>query len=673
MTLTMSTEDNYFEQMIQYYFTVDDVKNLLETQHENESKCSDWAKILRLEGTQKFLDKKCHDDAVHAQIWDCYARSKLYAPPNSESLALSYCNQSAFLFHTCKYKECIEDIDRALKITNSNELKFKLLCRKARCLAYLGKEDKYDVFNKAKLLINKSNETYFKRKKFTQCLKKVERIFQKFAYKEVDHKVIWSNKSNGELSYSPDQLTTDMKNLYTPKKSKICHYTDNSHRDILYEKESEGLFTSVRVENNAQQGQHLVASRYIQPGELVIVSKPTITVPSFKKPANFCDHCLGVAWAGIPCNDCTHVIYCSDKCKIEAEKLYHDVECNLIDKIVDGNSFYNYLIHLSIRIVIAGVKEFKSIENLKKAVEKIDYNKAQNNSFDDAEFPYSSIVSLLAYACNQVSEEATAYLAHESCRSVILLAKMKDFLGKNIGFDSIEDFTKNHDAVFIGSLIFRIALITHDYGIKVIEQEGRCPENAGNACLSPTPCCERGYSINGLARLIPHSCNPNVRSMKTGPGREIWYAILPIEEGEPLVETYGTAFFELALEHRRPGRDCGCVACHEEWPPVLTEANTDEVAEFYAYVFRQVLDSCETRAKRHKLVRLIRKFGLVHQRIIEELKSIVEAAYYYYVQPSACISAGVFLMIYVFNKLYGLRMILPHKCRKVDRESSGTL
>ena len=65
-----------------------------------------------------------------------------------------------------------------------------------------------------------------------------------------------------------------------------------------------------------------------------------------------------------------------------------------------------------------------------------------------------------------------------------------------------------------------------------MEQQMRCTNNHGNDCISDKPCCERGYSINSLYQYIPHSCNPNIKSMKTEGCKEIWYALQPIAKGE---------------------------------------------------------------------------------------------------------------------------------------------
>ncbi|CDQ96042.1 unnamed protein product, partial [Oncorhynchus mykiss] len=52
----------------------------------------------------------------------------------SEQLSLCYANRSAALFHLQRYRECLEDIDRALNHGYPSHLKHKLQDRQAQCL-----------------------------------------------------------------------------------------------------------------------------------------------------------------------------------------------------------------------------------------------------------------------------------------------------------------------------------------------------------------------------------------------------------------------------------------------------------------------------------------------------------------------------------------------------------
>ena len=86
-----------------------------------------------------------------------YSQCIAAAPNDSEELALGYGNRSALLFRLKKYRDCIVDCDRALKITTSQLLKCKLLSRKAESLALLNDASAKNVCEK----LYKSIQTSF--------------------------------------------------------------------------------------------------------------------------------------------------------------------------------------------------------------------------------------------------------------------------------------------------------------------------------------------------------------------------------------------------------------------------------------------------------------------------------------------------------------------------------
>ncbi|KAL0994831.1 hypothetical protein UPYG_G00127720 [Umbra pygmaea] len=67
----------------------------------------------------------------------CYSQGVCHASLTSDQLALCYANRSAALFHLQHYKECLEDIQRALKHGYPSHLQAKLRGRQTQCLNLL--------------------------------------------------------------------------------------------------------------------------------------------------------------------------------------------------------------------------------------------------------------------------------------------------------------------------------------------------------------------------------------------------------------------------------------------------------------------------------------------------------------------------------------------------------
>lgn len=69
--------------------------------------------------------KKSHNEETLRMILVLYTKSAALAFENSEEQALAYGNRSALLIHLHKYKQCSTNIERAHKITQSEDLKKK--------------------------------------------------------------------------------------------------------------------------------------------------------------------------------------------------------------------------------------------------------------------------------------------------------------------------------------------------------------------------------------------------------------------------------------------------------------------------------------------------------------------------------------------------------------------
>ena len=109
------------------------LKVVANTDARREPKSTESSEKARKEGNSLYL-KNSHTAQQHEEILRLYNKSIALAPTDSEALALAYGNRSAFLLHIEKYEECLQDIGRSFKLTESNSLKEKLLRRKQECI-----------------------------------------------------------------------------------------------------------------------------------------------------------------------------------------------------------------------------------------------------------------------------------------------------------------------------------------------------------------------------------------------------------------------------------------------------------------------------------------------------------------------------------------------------------
>ena len=138
-----------------------------------------------------------------------------------------------------------------------------------------------------------------------------------------------------------------------------------------YSKEIPSASESVTLEYDETIGSHLVATRDIEVGEIVIIEKENA---AFLQPSEMyinCAHCLNFTLNALPCESCPFAVYCNKECKEAAWKKYHDMECPML------RYFYYYLIAeekqiinfvLASKIIITALKR----EGLQSLVEEMN-------------------------------------------------------------------------------------------------------------------------------------------------------------------------------------------------------------------------------------------------------------------------------------------------------------
>ena len=311
-------------------------EGLIHLNLKNITKNVDLSQETRNQGNKLFRKKK-HDKNDHENIFRLYNHSICLAPDGSEELAYAYGNRSALLLHMKMYETSIQDIDKAMKITKLDIFKVKLLCRKVECLAFLDLLEAGRALEKAKDAL--SGVTENDREILNKLISKTESFL-----KNIQNPVIISKENENN------------------KKQLLMN---------LNEKEKEN-YKTVMIKHNKKYGKHLVASRDIKPGEIVIVEKFYTKCLSANKTFTYCDYCLSVCWSGIPCNDCAWAMFCSEECKTKALETYHDIECCLIPYIRMVLNRLNFEYHICIRLLIKAIKEAGSISELRAQLKAID-------------------------------------------------------------------------------------------------------------------------------------------------------------------------------------------------------------------------------------------------------------------------------------------------------------
>lgn len=326
---------------------------------ETDEKRFKFALVLIMQNSDILFDPKCKEKVaehsissrqdgnrnfVIGQYWEAikqYTESIMYAEDSSEAQALSFGNRSAASFELRKYADSIKDIDRAMNLKYPDKLKTKLLKRKATCLALLGKPEAVSSYKEALVWLDKITATEAERIKMENELKELianpPGIFK---------------LPDGRMSYPVPEIITPIPEMLTPN-PEIPSASD-----------------AVAIAYSETLGQHLVATRAIKPGEILIVEEPYCQEVTPDNIYTHCSHCLLVSYSMISCKFCVYVAYCSEECRDSAWNDYHEIECPILGVMscFGANAVYS----LGTRITIKAVQKGQKLHALQKELKSLN-------------------------------------------------------------------------------------------------------------------------------------------------------------------------------------------------------------------------------------------------------------------------------------------------------------
>lgn len=268
------------------------------------------------------------------QIFELVTKSIAHAPLGSIKLSTAHNSRSEIFFKNKMYSDCLMDMDRMKKNLLPRDLKSKMYLKSSKCHQILGAE-----------ALAKSR----------QCLKN-----------DVDaekQKLIEENLIKWET--------------YISSSTKFKNYKWNG-KDIAPKLETEnsmipGLSDSVKLMYSLEYGRHIIATKDIEPGELIGVQKPFAMTVKHELLYDYCWYCTKqLLCSSLPCYECVHVLYCSAACRNKAQREYHDIECFVMRQLFAFSTVGDNTL-LALRLTIAALKEASnSIDILKTNLKKID-------------------------------------------------------------------------------------------------------------------------------------------------------------------------------------------------------------------------------------------------------------------------------------------------------------
>ncbi|XP_046407225.1 SET and MYND domain-containing protein 4-like [Ischnura elegans] len=494
------------------------------------SKCKSESLRLKSEGNDAFVKGK------EAKALNLYSRSALFAPSDAE-LSLAFANRSAVLAALKRYRDAVHDIERAISSGYPDDLKFKLMKRKAECLCLLHCH-------------SEAQDCY----KLSITLLKVAKNLTESKQKEIHSKL--------EASLEECRSHSNVRKCDEPSKSSVPTLAPNGEVPCASE--------NVTICYDEKMGRQVMAAKYIDPGEVIAVEEPFASILLPEYLLSHCYHCLRRCWAMIPCRSCCHVMFCSEKCQEMSWNLYHEKECSILFYVLKLDM--GKMAHLALRIVLQ--LEFSSLKNLIESINENPYSKClREKGFSENGKYISSDYTAIYHLEGHSGMRYISDLFKRTCMAYCLVCCIKK---SHVIFSPKDDFPEME--MLYGELILRhlqnLPCNAHEVSELLVEKWRPSKTAGSNGSNTPlaSSLIEIGAAAYAFLSLINHSCDPNVVRHSYDGSIAVLRAIRPIRKGEQVLDNYGYHYAVHSLNMRRQSLreqyffDCMCTSCTEMWP-----------------------------------------------------------------------------------------------------------
>ncbi|XP_014215994.1 SET and MYND domain-containing protein 4-like [Copidosoma floridanum] len=536
---------------------------------------------VKLRNEAEALTSPNNDLSVLLNARKLYSQSVALAEQSSDAMIRAYANRSCVLYYLSKFEECIRDIDRALKGNYPDKLRPNLLIRKAKCLKILGREEDFNE-------VYKEISSLLRRLDISDEVKEILEMRINSTVNKIDELLKLKDTSVKPPSFVP--------HIYIPSASEVL--------DLKF---------------NEKFGRHYVATRDIKPGECLIAEKTYAMIINPSNIYTHCSHCLMKAWDSIPCEHCIYAMYCSTKCKDDAWKQYHDIECPVKGYLFAAETRQTDI--FSLKLTLLAVREFGSIENLRREFNKIDNCKDNlNKSFSDDGIyhndQYRPLYSLMTHEKNRDPEDILIISLNSAVVLFYVHIYTNFFSHSN---KSVSALCENADALFFGQQIAQNCMKIQQNGHQISE-------------LHSCDLVEYGRVVGSVISILNHSCDPNATRCPVVIDNVIHQAIFalqPIPKGSQVLDNYGCHYDYVSKVERdeilsRYFFKCYCQACDENWPlkEFLPPIHSFITNKKDANEIEKLLKNCQEWRKKYHQYTTSRNFDV---NLVSNFKVIIQA------------------------------------------------
>lgn len=273
-----------------------------------------------------------------------YTQSLRKAPPYSECAAEAYAQRSAMLYSLKSFDECILDMDRALDLPLSDEMR--------------------SSFDSQKKLVSAMHAmALFNANSFVESVPAIDKALELLCPTDEEYQDLKNMRKGAVFINSvigPDQTKKNV-----PVEDTIVHGKSSQLR---------GASRGIDIAYSPKDGRTLVAKMSFRAGDILAVQDPLLTVIDVEEPPTHCHQCLKKSRCLIPCDQCQYAVYCSENCRTEAYEKYHRIECKIESLLIGPFPFDVWALLCQLRCLNILTDQGNDLKGLRDDIREIEEN-----------------------------------------------------------------------------------------------------------------------------------------------------------------------------------------------------------------------------------------------------------------------------------------------------------
>lgn len=282
----------------------------------------------------------------------------------------------------------------------------------------------------------------------------------------------------------------------------------------------------LEVKENEQYGRHIVTNTDLNVGDIVGIEKPYVGMVPNELSNLYCANCLSDNDLNLlPCPSCHLAMFCSLECRDQANKAFHDIECPIMDILLESDLIAQEQKITAIRLAVLAVKAFKSVDELIKFVKDFD-----NEAFPltMADYEQNTAIDLVATVLKL--ERFDTRTNNEDRLIVGLYSAM---LYKSLlNYTEFKELFKNKDEIeFLIDILYRMTGVALLNTFPLTENSKMLSKSGNFMAALFCP------GIYPFSSLMNHSCAPNTAPIKYR-SKNVIIVMKPIEKGQQLFTHY---------------------------------------------------------------------------------------------------------------------------------------